>query len=245
MRCDRIGEPLEADFGDVLNARVQAFGSELFGVDIEVLVIEPLDDELIGELLQDRECERCSFAADGKGDAGLDGVVVAVAGGVVALPVQLSVFLIGQCGSMEAVRGGKLEPLSDTGVLAVIHGILQRERGCEAPRDRGDVGLELLGDGVGERREHRGRTRFGRAERGGDQGDRRLADRMVDRLNIDEVPRRGRRRPDAGHVEFVLRTKTIHRGMATGAVVRSERRRRIDVRPDGKANGSVELDYHV
>ena len=63
LAAEGWGEEVEADFGDVFDGGVEAAGfawggvAELFGVGVEVFVVEALDDEGVGEVFEVGEGE--------------------------------------------------------------------------------------------------------------------------------------------------------------------------------------------
>jgi len=123
-----------ADLGDVLDGRVQAIGRcELSRIEVEVLVVEPLDDGLIHDRIKlgGRKVVvcKCDSAADFKL------VVVAVARGVVALAEDVAVLALVERGDIEAMSGGELVALAEQRLGWGSHAILQAVCGREFPSE--------------------------------------------------------------------------------------------------------------
>ena len=186
----------------------------------------------------------------GTSDGGLDDVVMAVAGGVVALAVDALVLLVRQLGGVEAVRGGELEALSecDGGRVVVVWGVhLETVERTEAPADGIERGAEF-GKGVpGRAREH-GQKRGGLLRGVGsggvfDDGDEAVSGDAVEVGDGEEVAGDGVGLASAGEVELVVGAEAAHDGDA-GVAVGGGRAGRVGARigggGDGEADGAVQ-----
>lgn len=100
--------------GDVFYGGDGAFVGLVEGgtVDVEELVVEGVDDCFVDGLF-DFDLEFGGVCGEGYSDGGLDFVVVAVSGGVVALAEEVGVLLVGECGCVEAVSRGELVELAE------------------------------------------------------------------------------------------------------------------------------------
>ena len=100
-------EKAVADRGDVLNRRVE--GSELDGVEVEMLVVEADDHLLMHDPLDAIEAHRRTAGLLVQRDRSrhLEVVVVAMPVGVVALAEELAVPFVGVFGTVEPMRSGR------------------------------------------------------------------------------------------------------------------------------------------
>lgn len=220
--ADARGEEVEADHRDILDAGRDALaGAELVGVDVEVFVVEAFDDGLVGDAFNVGRAEGgAAVARKSDGDAGLDLVVVPVAGGVVALAEERDVLLGAEGRDVEAVRGGEVELLADERDLGQMHAGLHGKEGRELEPEREPEAGQLSGqslEGGGESIGWCGAAMDGVGEVGHDGA----MEGLIDVLDVDHVAPIDADGPDAADLELQMEAPRVGRGMAGVAVVTS------------------------